>query len=88
MRRNTLFFYLEWPEGIVPIPVGQPEPVNTPAQFCERSTVAKKRLKNLLYKTIILISPRPFVRNFFQLIQIFNFPLAVNAAQHNIFYLE
>ena len=29
-------------------------PVNTPAQFCERSTAAKKRLKNLLYKKPII----------------------------------
>ena len=26
MRRNIIFFYLEWPEGIVSIPVGQPDP--------------------------------------------------------------
>ena len=26
MRRNTIFFYLGWPEGIVSIPVGQPDP--------------------------------------------------------------
>ena len=26
MRRNINCFYLEWPEGIVLIPVGQPDP--------------------------------------------------------------
>ena len=26
MRRNTIFFYLGWPEGVISIPVGQPDP--------------------------------------------------------------
>ena len=32
----------------------QRAPVNTPVQFCERSTAAKERFQNLLYKPIIL----------------------------------
>ena len=41
-------------------------PVNTPAQFCGRSTAAKERFQNLLYKPIILnsephASPTPTV---------------------------
>ena len=31
-------------------------PVNTPAQFCERSTAAKERFQRLIYKPIILNS--------------------------------
>ena len=32
-------------------------PVNAPAQFCEQSTAAKTRFKNLLHRPIILNSP-------------------------------
>ena len=61
--------------------------MNTPAQFCERSTAAKKRFKNLLHKPMILNSPLHLVvRNVFQLIP--NFPLGVSATQHIFFYLE
>ena len=26
MQRNIYIFYLDWPEGIISIPVGQPDP--------------------------------------------------------------